>query len=148
MCDLDRQDAERRRSDAGEGEGVLGHKDLGLSENRIAKGDVHAERVAVELAGQPTRRPKSEPFVLPAVVLDLRVILVGRHLEGHEVAEVATARLLKTGEQLHWSAHYAQVHVLRAPRLSQAELEHEAALQCHRIAEDRDDSREEAVEHQ
>ncbi len=52
-----------------------------------AERDVNSERLAVHLAGKPALGTEPQPVILHPVVPDLRVIIVGADLEGHEVAE-------------------------------------------------------------
>ncbi|AUX49051.1 uncharacterized protein SOCE26_105960 [Sorangium cellulosum] len=143
---LDWIEAQRRRRDAGEREDVLRHHDLGLAEDRIAERDVHAERLPVELAGEPALRTEAEPVVLHPIVLNLGVVIVGADLEVHEVAEVAAPSLLQFREHVVGAAHHSEINVLGGACPRKTQLEDEPALQCGRISEHVDDASEKTIE--
>jgi hypothetical protein len=96
FCDvrLKRVEPENRRCDAREGEDILSHDDLGVAEDWIPEGDIHAKALSVELPSELALGAEAEPDILHAVGLNLGVILVGTHLEAHEVAEVAAPSFL------------------------------------------------------
>src|SRR6185437_7791294 len=84
---FDRIQAQFRRRDSGKCEHVVRSDNLGRPNNKVAKCDIDAEVLTVELASQATLRAKSQPLILHAVVLDCRLLWVAADFEGHEVAE-------------------------------------------------------------
>lgn len=80
---LDRVEPQRRRRDPGE------------AEEGIAERQVDAEPLPVDLPREPAFGTKAEPIVEHCVVLDLRVVFVGAHLERHGVAEIAPGCFLE-----------------------------------------------------
>lgn len=75
-------------------------------------------------------------------------MLVASHLEGHEIAEIATRGGLKHREDVVGRYRLAQVDVLGRARAPWTELEGQAALQGHGLAQHIDDAREESIEDQ
>jgi hypothetical protein len=145
---LDRVEPQRGCRNASKPEHVFGDDDVGLAEDRIAKTNVDAEGLSIELAGQATSGAKAEAVVSHALVLDLGMVIVGTDLEGHEVTKVVTGGPLQPDEDvLRWARH-PQIDVLRRARAREPELEHEAAFQDHGVTQRGCDAREEAVEHQ
>ena len=93
---FDRIQPQDGRRNAGEAEYIIRSANVGLSKDRIAKRDIDAEALSIELPGESTLGAKPQTFVLHTVVLDGRVLGIGIHLEGHEVTEIKSTRLLKT----------------------------------------------------
>ncbi len=120
----------------------------GLAEHGVSEGHVDAERLAVKLPRELALAAETKPLVLQAIILNLGMVSVGIHLEGHEVAEVPTAGVLQSGEHVLRRAHHSQVDVLRGAGALESELEHKPALERRGIAEHRGDAGEETVEHQ
>jgi hypothetical protein len=89
---------ERRRCDPRKRQHILRDNNLRLAQDRITERDVHAERLAVELARELALRTETKPVVVHAVVLNVWMVLIGAHFERHEVAEVAASRLLQFGQ--------------------------------------------------
>jgi hypothetical protein len=102
----------RPRCDAGEGEDVVGHRDVGLPEHRIAERNVDPKGLPVDLACELALGSEAEPVVLDPVVLNLGVVDVRSDFEGHEIAELEAPRLLKLCEHVVGGAHHAEVDVL------------------------------------
>jgi hypothetical protein len=73
---------------------------------------------------------------------------VGLDLEAHVIAEVDSASLLEELQDVGRRSHHSQVDVLRRASALEAQLEHEPALERHRIAGDPAETREEAVDYQ
>jgi hypothetical protein len=76
------------------------------------------------------------------------MVLVGPYFECHEVIKIPPSRLLQSRQHVVGGAKQAQVDVFRRSRSRNAELEDEATLESHPIAEHRDDSCKETREHQ
>ncbi len=89
-----------RRRDAGEVEYVIRGDDVGLAKDRIAKRDIDAEALTVELSGQAALGAEALAFVLHPIVFDDRMLGIGIHFEGHEVAEVLLACMLEGRKEL------------------------------------------------
>jgi hypothetical protein len=87
---------------------------------RSARSGRYAEGLAVDSARELALAAEAEPVVLHAVVLDLRVVVVRRNLERHEVAEVLATGLLQLREEVLQRAHHAEVDVLRGARSFEA----------------------------
>lgn len=90
-------------------------------DERIAEGDVDAERLTVDLPSELALGAEAQALILHALVLDLGVMRIGPDLERHEIAEVAPASFLQSLEDVLGRAHESEIHVLRGAR----QLEHE-----------------------
>lgn len=95
---FDRIKPQDGRRNASEVEYISRSDNVGLSKDRISKGDIDAEALSVELPGESTLGTKPQTFVPHSVVLDGRVLGIGIHFEGHEVTEILSARLLEIGK--------------------------------------------------
>jgi len=67
--------------------------------------------------------------------------------EDHEVAQVAPGGGIEPGEDVVRRAHHTEVDVRRGSGTFDPELDGEATLERHGVAELEGDAREEAVEH-
>ena len=137
---------ERRRGDARESEDVVGHDDVRLAHERVAEGDVDAERPAVDHAREAALRSKAEAVVAHPLVLDLGVIGVRLNFEQHAVTEVEATCLLEQLQHVAGRAHHAEVDVLGGSRPRETQLEDEPSLEHHGLAGDLSQPGEEAIE--
>lgn len=132
---LDGVHAHRGRCDAREAERIASRKVLGLAKHGVAEGHVHAEGATVLLARQPTLRAEALAVVPHAVVLDVRVSVVGANGKDHEVRHVAQGGGSQPVEDAVGWAHHAQVDIFGGARPLDAQLHREAALERDGFAE-------------
>jgi hypothetical protein len=142
---LDRVEANRWRRNADEVEEVFSGDELGGANHRVSEGDIDAEALTEELAADGALGAKAVPVIGHALILNLRVLCIGRDFEGHEVAQLAAPGFLESSQEIVWRPHHSQVDVLRRSCAVESELEHEAALQRGRFSEDPVDAGQEAV---
>lgn len=142
---LDRVEANGGRGNSDEVEQVFSCDDLGGANHRVSESDVDAEALTEEPACDRTLRAEAVALVRHAVVLNLWLRCIANDLEGHEVAQLSSARLLKLGEQILGRAHHPKVDVLRGARAVEAQLEHETSFERGCISEHAVDAREKSV---
>jgi hypothetical protein len=134
-------DLERTRDDVGD-------DGFGLAQNGIAEGDINAECLAVQLAGQSALGAESQAFVFHSIVLDFGLFRVATHFEAHEIAEYLPSSFLKICKYGIRRPGQPQIDILSGPSAFQPKFKYEPAFQEHRVPQHGDDARQESVEHQ
>src|SRR5205807_3914555 len=127
---------------------VFSHDDVRLAQDRIREGDVDAEALAVDLAGEPALSAIAEAVLSRAVEVHLVLLSIRLNFEGHEIAELCPSGFLEARERVLRRSVETQVHVPCCPGSFEAELEHQASLEHRRFAEHARDARKEAIEHE
>ncbi len=114
----------------------------------IAKGDIDAEALPVELPGESALGAEPLASVLYSVVVDGRVLDIGIHFKGHEITEILPPCLLQLREQFDWRARHFQIDVLGCPGAFKPQFKYKSAFQQDGISKDSGNPCEEPIENQ
>jgi hypothetical protein len=142
----DRIERQSGGRDPCEAQEIIAHQHIGLADERIAEGDVHAERTAVDRPGEPTFRSVAKALVPHRLGPNLRMIRIRLDLEKHVVTEVETPGGLESLQNVVGRAHHPQIDVLGRPGPAEPELENESTLEHDRVSGDSRDASEEPIE--
>ena len=141
-----RVQAERRRSDTGKAEEVVGHRQIRFADERIPESYIYPERSAITGSRQSAFGAIAEAVVLQPIVSDVGMLRIRVYLEEHGIAQVEATGSLKSIEDLVGGAHHAQIYVLRGSSTIEPHFEHESALERHRIANHQGNPGEKPIE--